>query len=69
MDQNDLLLTRPEVARRFGIGLRQIRRACATGEISTYQVGGWQRILLSEAIRWIESKRLHLGRDDQEAAS
>jgi excisionase family DNA binding protein len=51
------LLTRPQAARHAGVGLRQIRRACASGELPVYQIGGWPRVRWPEVRAWIESRR------------
>lgn len=61
MDQNDqeqpVLMTLPEAARRAGVGLRQIRRARDRGQLTLYQVGGWPRVRWREVLVWIECKR------------
>ncbi len=51
------LLTKPEAARRAGIGLRQIRRACGDGELAEYRIGGWPRVRWAEVLAWIETTR------------
>ena len=59
MDRTDsaLLITKPEAARRAGVGLRQIRTACERGEIPEFLIGGWPRVFWPDVIAWIESKR------------
>ncbi len=61
MDENeptrDDFPTRPEAARRLGIGLRQIRRACERDDIAVYEVGGWPRVRWVEVLAWIERTR------------
>ena len=51
------LCTVPEAARRSGLGLRQLRRAIETGEITTFQIGGWPRLRWAEVEKWLESHR------------
>ena len=55
-------LTRPNAAKRAGIGLRQIRRAIEAGELPVYDVGGWPRLRWSEVVAWIEDQRRARGR-------
>lgn len=51
------LCTIPEAARRSGLGLRQIRRAIATGEVSVYAIGSWPRVRWREVVAFIEARR------------
>jgi len=53
----DEFVTRPEAARRTGIGLRQIRRACAEGHIPIYQIGAWQRVRWTDVLHWLVGQR------------
>ena len=56
--QSDSFLTIPKAAKRLGIGRRQLKRAIVAGEVSVYQVGGWQRVRWDSVIHWIESQRI-----------
>jgi excisionase family DNA binding protein len=51
------LLTLPAAAKRVGIGVRQVRRAVAEGDLPVYQVGRWPRVRWREVIYWIDSQR------------
>ena len=51
-----LLCTLPEVSRRTGLGIRQIRRAIRAGEITVIEISSWPRLRWSEVVAWIESK-------------
>lgn len=51
------LCTIPEAARRSGLGLRQLRRAIQSEEVSVYQIGGWPRLRWSDVLAWVESRR------------
>lgn len=58
------LLTVPELARRFGIGVRPIRGAIRRGELAAYHLGsesGWTRISEAEFLVWLRSRRLQTG--------
>jgi excisionase family DNA binding protein len=50
-------VTIPEAARRSGLGLRQFRRAIATGDLPVYDVGGWPRVRWREVLEWIDASR------------
>jgi hypothetical protein len=51
------LVTRPEVARRLKVGLRQIRRA----PLPLYHVGGWTRVRWGDVLAWLEATREKTG--------
>ena len=55
------LVTVPEAARRTGLGLRQFRRAIASGELPLYQIGAWPRLSWPSVLAWIESTRRPTG--------
>ena len=63
MPSTPVLVTKPEAARRAGVGLRQIRRAVAAGEIPEFSVGSWPRVRWCDVEAWIARRR----RDDAEA--
>ena len=50
--------TIPSAACRLGVGVKQLRRACAAGEIRQFSVGSWPRVRISEVRRWIEAQRV-----------
>ena len=52
------LVTLPQAARRAGVGVRQLRRACKAGGLQLYQVGGWPRVRWREVLGWIEGCRV-----------
>lgn len=52
------LVTLPQAARRAGVGVRQLRRACKAGGLQLYQVGGWPRVRWREVLGWIETCRV-----------
>ena len=56
-----LLLTKPEAARRAGVGLRQIRRACERGELTEYRIGSWPRVSWLQVLEWIERQGTRRG--------
>jgi hypothetical protein len=56
--QSIQLLTKPEAARRAGVGLRQIRIACDRGELAEYRIGAWPRVCWHEVLSWIERQRV-----------
>ena len=58
MEDSSEFVTRQEAARRAGIGLRQITRGIADGEIGAYRIGGWTRVKWSDVQDWIEGQRL-----------
>jgi excisionase family DNA binding protein len=51
------LLTFPEAAKAAGIGIRQLYRARARGELAVYQVGSWPRVKWSDVLLWLERCR------------
>ena len=51
------LLSVPEVARRTGLGLRQLRRGIKQGELRTFDFG-WPRLKWCEVCAWIESREI-----------
>jgi excisionase family DNA binding protein len=53
----DKLITRSEVARRLGIGVRAVRRAAASGELPTYVLGSHVRVRPDDAEHWLERCR------------
>src|SRR5262249_40600738 len=55
MDQPDSepLITLREAGRRAGLGLRQLERACAEGELVVYRVGGWRRVRWTDVEAWL----------------
>jgi len=59
LNRNDIpeFMTTRSAARRAGVGLRQINRAIASGELPVYAVGGWDRVRWSEVIAWIETTK------------
>lgn len=53
------LLTLPAAHRRYGIGLRTLRREASRGSFPTYSVGtSWPRVLRTDLERWIRSTRV-----------
>jgi hypothetical protein len=50
-------VTIPEAARRSGLGLRQFRRAIASGDLPVFDIGVWPRLRWSEVIAWIEGTK------------
>jgi hypothetical protein len=57
------LVTKPEAARRAGIGLRQIRLACKRGELPEYLIGSWPRVSWPQVLQWIEKREVRRGQD------
>ena len=51
------LFTVPAAARRLGVGERQLRRAIGAGELDTYEIGKWTRVMWGDVLRWARSKR------------
>lgn len=45
-----------EIARRACINVRHVNVAVKNGELKTHRIGTKKLILISDAIRWIESK-------------
>jgi hypothetical protein len=54
-DQSDSeqLITLREAQRRAGLGLRQLERARAQGELTLYRVGGWRRVRWLDVETWL----------------
>ena len=52
------LLTLPVAARKAGVGVRQVYRAVAQGEIPTFRIGGWPRCRWRDVQRWIDAQRV-----------
>jgi len=50
-------LTRDEVAKRLGIGIRAVRRAAQTGDLPIYRLGTHIRVRPEDADRWLEGCR------------
>ncbi len=53
-------VTIPVASKILGIGVKQLRWACHHGEVPKFrlQVGGWSRVRLEDARRWIEAQRV-----------
>ncbi len=52
------LLTLPQIHRRYGLGLRTLRRAAASGAFPLYMAGTtWPRARREEFEAWLESTR------------
>ncbi len=50
------LATLPELARRYGLGIKTIRRLAAEEAFPTYQIGrAWPRVRVSEFEAWLRS--------------
>jgi len=48
--------TLPQAARRFGIGIKRIRKHAALGDFPIYKVGQtWPRVKFSDIEHWIQS--------------
>jgi excisionase family DNA binding protein len=56
-----LFVTVPEAARRAGIGLRQVRRAVAQGDLPVFDLGGWPRVRWSDVELWFASPKRRSG--------
>jgi excisionase family DNA binding protein len=55
--------TLPEAARRFGIGVKTLRRRAAAGEFPVYSGGtAWPRVKFSEVEQWLRSTRVPVTR-------
>ena len=53
------LATLPQIARRYGIGVKAVRRAARSGCFPVYMVGtNWPRARLAEVESWIRSTRV-----------
>ena len=51
--------TLPEASRRFGIGLKTLRRRAAAGAFPTYSgETAWPRVKFSEVEQWLRSTRV-----------
>jgi excisionase family DNA binding protein len=50
-------LTISNVSLRLCIGEHTIRRAIGRGELRSYAIGGWTRLLWSDVIAWVERHR------------
>jgi excisionase family DNA binding protein len=55
--ESEQLITLREAARRIGLGLRQLDRACAHGELALYRVGGWRRVRWLDVEAWLNHQR------------
>ena len=51
------LVTLPQVNRRTGLGLRQLRRAVASGDLEIFDIGSWPRVRWADVLGWIERNR------------
>jgi len=56
-DQSELV-TLPAAARRLGVGVRQLRRACERDGLPLYRVGGWPRVRWREVEQWLAEQRV-----------
>jgi excisionase family DNA binding protein len=50
-------VTIPIVVERTKLGDKQIRRAVERGELRSYKIGSWTRLLWSDVIAWVECHR------------
>ena len=49
-------ITLPEASRRYGIGVKTLRRQARLGEFATYSVGtAWPRVRRAEFEAWVRS--------------
>lgn len=56
------LMTIPALAKRSGVGVRRLRRAVRSGELPAYTAdSGWPRVMWSEFLDWVRSKRVEPG--------
>jgi excisionase family DNA binding protein len=65
MDANETdraLVTVREAARHHGIYPRHLWRSIRDGSLPAYQIGGWQRVRLSDVDAWLEACRVRLSR-------
>ena len=65
MDANETdraLVTVREAARHHGIYPRQLWRSIRDGSLTAYQIGGWQRVRLTDVDAWLETRRVRLSR-------
>ena len=56
------LQTVPALARKFGVGVRIVRRAIRSGELPAFQLGGakgtgWLRLREVDFVAWLSSRR------------
>ncbi len=56
------LITLPSAARRAGVGIRELRRACARGKLKFYRPSAkeraWPKVRWIDVLAWIESRRV-----------
>ena len=53
------LLTFPQLRRRYGLGLRTLRREAARGAFPVYRAGTkWPRVLREEFESWLQSTQV-----------
>jgi len=51
------LITLPQAARQLGIGVRQLQAARSAGDLPTYRVGAWPRVMVRDVSAWLDSRR------------
>lgn len=62
--------TLPEVARRYGLGVKVVRRAAKAAAFPVYTAGTtWPRVRFAEFEAWLKSTRVRIGHRAKARAS